>query len=155
MKKIIISIAALIFTAIAYAQSADEITKIINAEEATFGQVCYLTAVHNGLIEDDASEADAMNAWFESNQFINKEITPDTPINFQETCFYFTKMWNIKGNLFYKLSKGNPRYAYKQLKKDGILPAHADPIRKLSGTDLLNIYTVGHLKYVGNMEAAE
>lgn len=154
MKKILIALSALIFATVAYAQSAEEITKIINSEGVTYGQVCYLTAVHNGLVNDDASETDAMNAWFEENQLTNNGSV-DAPINYQDTCFYFAKMWKINGNLFFRLTKGNPRYAYKQLKKDGVLPSSADPSRKLSGIELLNIYTVGHLKYVGNMEAAE
>lgn len=64
-------------------------------------------------------------------------------------------MWNVKGGLLFKLSGKNPRYSYKKFRKDGILPSNADPSKILSGSDLLNIFTQGHLTYVSDMEAAE
>ena len=71
MKKVFISVLCLFFTSLAFSQSADEITKIINAEKATHGQACYLAAVHNQLVPDTATEAEAIKAWFEKNQLKN------------------------------------------------------------------------------------
>lgn len=155
MKKLFIAVISFLITAAIYSQSADSITKLIDTEEVTYGQVCYLTAVHNGLIDEKASETDAMNAWFENNQISNTNAETDTKIKYNDACFYLAKIWKIDGSLLFKLSKGSPRYAYKQFKKDGILPASSDPNHTLSGVDLLNIYTLGHIKYVGTLEAAE
>lgn len=155
MKKLLFTIVSLFISSVLFAQSADEITKIINSEKATYGQTCYLTAVYQNLVKENATETDAMNSWFEENQLQKKAVSPDTEITYQDACYYFAKMWNINGSLFFRITKGSPRYAYKQLKKDGVIPSNADPTQIPSGTDLLNIYTSGHLIYVSEMEAAE
>lgn len=155
MKKVFISVLCLFFTSLAFSQSADEITKIINAEKATHGQACYLAAVHNQLVPDTATEAEAIKAWVEKNQLKSNIEDPETFITYQDACFYFARMWNVKGGLLFKLSGKNPRYSYKKFRKDGILPSNADPSKIPSGTDLLNIFTQGHLTYISDMEAAE
>ena len=62
MKRIFSLLLVLFIGGFAFAQSADVVTEILGAEEATYGQVCYLSAIHQGLISDDASYEDAVNA---------------------------------------------------------------------------------------------
>ena len=52
----------------AFAQSADVVTDILGAEEATYGQVCYLSAIHQGLISEDASYEEAVEALLNRGQ---------------------------------------------------------------------------------------
>ena len=154
MKKLLISLAVMLLAAVLSAQSADEITKILLEEQATYGEVCYLVALNNGLVPDSSSETDALNAMFEQGQLISN-VTPDTKINYEQTAFYLCKMWKIKGSLLFRLSKGSAHYAYRQLKKDGVLPEAADPTKIPSGTDILNCYTYGQLTYVAELGAIE
>ena len=62
MKKIVTLVLALFLCLSVYAQSADVITDILESEEITFGQVCYLTAVQMNIIEDSTSYEDAVTA---------------------------------------------------------------------------------------------
>ena len=47
----------------------------------------------------------------------------------------------MKGGLFYKLTKA-PRYAFKELKALGFLDKEADPWKKISGQDAVNLFNV-------------
>ena len=69
MKKIVSLLFALFLVLSAYAQSADVITDILETEEITFGQVCYLTAVQMNIVEDSASYEDAVTALYERDIF--------------------------------------------------------------------------------------
>lgn len=129
-----------------FSQTAEFITNFLQAKEATFGQVCYLSAVCQELVPDTANETEAFNAVFEQG-VIPKGKTPEDKINYLQASHIFSKIWNIKGGLFFRITKGNPRYAYKQFKTDRIIPASADPSLIPAGTDILNMYTVGEKLY--------
>lgn len=150
MKKILPTILCILLSSVLYAQSADVVTEILNTKRVTFGQVCYLSAVQQELIEDDATYADAINALYENKQIPMAEYE-DTIVPLANLSFIYAQMWNVKGGLMYRLFHGAPRYAFKQLKADGILPANANPDSIPSGAEALNIYTACSIKY-GNME---
>lgn len=150
MKKLLPTILFILFSSFLYAQSADVITEILNTDQVTFGQVCYLSAVQQGFIEDDASYSDAINALYEKKQIPMVQYE-DTIVPLVNLSFIYTQMWNVKGGLMYRIFHGAPRYAFKQLKADGILSVNANPNSLISGKDALNIYTECSIKY-GNME---
>ena len=54
MRKVLSILIILFIGGFAFAQSAEVVTDILNSDEVTYGQVCYLSAVHQGLISDDA-----------------------------------------------------------------------------------------------------
>ena len=56
-------------------------------------------------------------------------------------------MFNIKGGLMFRLTKGSPRYAFKQMKSDGVISQNYDPSLILSGREALNIYTSCNMLY--------
>ena len=82
MKKIISLVFALFLGLSVYAQSADVITDILETEEITFGQVCYLTAVQMKVIDDSASYDDAITALYEHGME-SKMATASTSVNKQ------------------------------------------------------------------------
>ena len=129
-----------------YAQSSEVITEILNTPVATFGQVCYLSAVHQNLIDDNASYDDAVSALYQNDQ-IPQIIDVEENIPLIEAAFIYSFMWNIKGGLMYRLTKGSPRYVFKQFQTDGIIPSEAEPSSSLSGAAALSLYTSCLRKY--------
>ena len=146
MKKILLFLTSLFIMTCAFSQSADFITKMLATEKATFGQVCYLSAVCQGLVNEKASETDSFNAIFEQG-VITENNKPEDFVTYKQAAAIFSKIWKIDGGLFFRLTKGNARYAYKQLKNDNIIPGNADPSMIPAGTDILNMFTLGDKKY--------
>ena len=146
MKKIISLIFALFLVLSAYAQSADIITEILETDEVTFGQVCYLTAVQMKIADDSASYEDAVNALYE-NGYIPVVEDYDAPVPAVDLAYLYSKLWNIKGGLMYRLTKGAPRYAFRQFQADGIVGSDMDPSAFVSGEKALSIYTSCISKY--------
>ena len=146
MKKIISLVFALFLVLSAYAQSADVITDILDTEEVTFGQVGYLTAVQMKLIEEDASYEDALSVLYEKG-YIPSIEDEDSPIPAVDVVYLYSKLWTIKGGLLFRLTKGSPRYAFRQFQSDGIISTDLDPSAYISGVKALSIYTACVNKY--------
>lgn len=151
MKKIFLVFISLFFSGMIFAQSADFVTELIATKQATYGQICYLSAVYQGLVDDSASQVDAINAAFEEGS-VDKSLNADSVITYEDAAKVFCKFWNIKGGLFYRISNGNKRYAFKQLKRDGVISQNIDPSMVPSGVDILNLYTLGDIKYPTTQE---
>ena len=123
-----------------YAQSADVITQILETEEVTYGQICYLSAVRQNLISEDDSFDKAVSVIEDSAQ-LNRVLGTDYKIDVQATAHLFMQIWpDEKGGLLYRIT-GSPRYAYKHLKALNIIPDSYDPHSNLSGFQALNILT--------------
>ena len=131
-----------------YAQSADVITDILETEEITFGQVCYLTAVQMNIIDDSVSYEGAVTALYEHG-YIPEVEDFDAPVPAVDLAYLYSKLWNIKGGLMYRLTKGSPRYAFQQFKIDGIIPRDENPTKKVSGQDVLNVFSQCEYIYGG------
>lgn len=147
MKRIISFLVVLFVGTMVFAQSADVVTEILGAEEATYGQVCYLSAIHQGLISEDATYEDAVSVLYSKGQ-IPESVGAYDSVYLANLAFIFVQIWpDIKGGLFFNLTKGSPRYAFKKLKSDGIIPDDSDPNQIVSGRDALNILTSCMIEY--------
>ena len=146
--KRILSVLFILFTAgIAFAQSADVVTDILGSDEATYGQVCYLSAIHQGLISEEASYEDAVDALLTKGQ-IPENVGAYDSVYMANLAFIYIQIWpDIKGGLMFTLTKGSPRYAFKKLKSDGIVPDDTDPNSIVSGAEALNILTACMMEY--------
>lgn len=146
--KRILSVLFILFTAgIAFAQSADVVTDILGSDEATYGQVCYLSAIHQGLISEEASYEDAVDALLTKGQ-IPENVGAYDSVYMANLAFIYIQIWpDIKGGLMFTLTKGSPRYAFKKLKSDGIVPDDTDPNSIVSGAEALNILTSCMMEY--------
>lgn len=149
MKERFLFCAALLVCGLAYAQSADFVTNLLQTPKATFGQVCYLTAVYRGLIDENASAEDAVNV-LKSRAEVSEKTESESVADYADASRLFSKIWNVKGHLLFTLTKGSKRYAFKKFQKDGVVPAHADPQAFPSGVDILNIFTAGNEKYAAS-----
>ncbi len=140
MKKILTLLLVLFLGVSVYSQSSDVITDILESETATFGQVCYLVAVQNQLVNENASYEKAVQVMFD-NEYIPYLEDANAPIPLIDIAYVYSKLWPIKGGLMYRLTKGSPRYAFKQFQSDGILSAEMQPSKYVSGAKALSIYT--------------
>lgn len=146
MKKMLSVLFMLSLFLAAYAQSADVITEMLEAEEATFGQVSYIAAVQMKLINENDSYETAVQKLYD-NQVIPSVEDASAPIPVVDAVYIYSKLWDIKGGLLFRLTKGSPRYAFKQFKSDGIIDSDLDPAAHISGAAALSLYTSCVNKY--------
>lgn len=146
MKKILSILFVLFIAGSVYAQSNEVITEVLKAEEVSFGQVCYLSAVYQGLVQEDASYEDSIKALYNAKQIpaISYETDSVAMVNL---AFIYAQMWNIKGGIMYRATNGSPRYAFKQMKADGVIAEYIAPSHIVSGYEALSIFTACNFKY--------
>ena len=146
MKKIFLFFFGLFISLSAYSQSQDVITEILESSEATFGQVCYISAVMQSLVTEDTTYDEAIQAVYQNGQL--PTITESAqPIPLIDAAYLFSFMWNIKGGLMYKITNGSPRYVFKQFQADRILPNDAEPKQLVSGIEIMRMFTSCEKKY--------
>ncbi|MCR4742498.1 MAG: hypothetical protein K5866_06490 [Treponema sp.] len=146
MKKLLSVLFILFLVGSAYGQSSKVISQILEEDEITFGQLCYLSTVYQGLADENVTFKDAINVLYERGQipYAAYETNGVALINL---AFVYSQIWDIKGGMMYKITHGSPRYALRQLKSDGIIPARYDPHKMVSGSEALDIFTACSLKY--------
>jgi hypothetical protein len=150
MKRIITILVILFAGTLAFAQSADVVTDILESDEATYGQVCYLSAIHQGLISEDADYEEAVEVLYNRGQ-IPENVSAYDSVFMANLAFIYVQIWpNIKGGLMFALTNGSPRYAFKKLKSDGVIPDSTDPKQIVTGREALNILTTCMLEYGTN-----
>lgn len=152
MKKIVSLLICIFIASSIYAQSADVITKILKSDEACYGEICYLSAVRQNLISENATYQEAIDVLYSDGQ-IPVHVSVDDPVYLINLSYIFSRLWpDLSGSLMYKLTKGSPRYTFKLLKSDGILNSNADPYDTVSGFEALNILTLCMLEYGSDEE---
>lgn len=141
MKKVLFILVLLISFAGLYAQSADVVTQIINAPKATYGQVCYLSAVHQKLVTEKSSLKNAVEVLYKEGQ-IPSLYDENEAAKLEDIAAIYMKMWpEEKAGLMYRITKGSKRYAYKYLKDMGMIQYSCDADQAVSGREALNILT--------------
>ena len=85
------------------------------------------------IITDDASYDDAVMALYESGVIPFVEEV-DSPVPAVDLAYLYSKLWKIKGGLMYRITKGSPRYAFRQFQTDGIISSTLDPSSVLNLT---------------------
>ncbi len=133
---------------LAFTQSADVITDLLESDKVSFGQVSYLAAVQMNLLDENESYENAVKALVD-NDIIPDLEEADTPIPLVDIAYIYSKLWDVKGGLMYRLTKGSPRYAFRQFQSDGIISSDADPAWLVSGAKALSIFTSCVNKYSG------
>mgnify|MGYP004450996821 FL=1 len=129
------------------AQSAEVVTDILGSPKVTYGQACYLSAVAQDLVKEEASYEDAVVALFDIGQLKTSNMEADNEIRLDELAAVYTRIFNVKGGLMYRITKGSPRYALRLLKADGIVPQNSDPSSVLTGEAALSLFTSCLLQY--------
>lgn len=147
MRKVLSILFVLFIGSFAFAQSADVVTDILNTDEVTYGQICYLSAIHQGLIDESDSYETAVDVLLSTGQ-IPEYVDAESPIYMANLAFIYAQIWpDMKGGLMFRLTKGSPRYAFKQFKTDGVISDKADPSSYVSGSEALNVLTACMMQY--------
>ena len=146
MKKNIICLLFLFIPFLFFSQSNEKLSEILDSSEITYGQICYLSASAQGLIDDNASYSQAIQILFDKGQ-IPELVYENEPIVLANLAYIYAKLWNVKGGLMFRLTKGSPRYAFKQLKADSLIEKNLDPTTILTGQKALSLYTAGAYFY--------
>lgn len=147
MRKFLLSIIVLICGEFIYAQSAEVVTEILNTKAVTYGQVCYLSAVQQGLVSDDATYEQAIKALKISEKKV-KSYDADDKIKLQDLAYIYVRMWpKAKGGIMFFFSGGSPRYSFKLLKNKGIILSYGDPEQHVTGQEALNILTACMMEF--------
>ena len=131
---------------VVFAQSNDKISEILNSEQVTYGDICYISASAQNLISDDASYEDAIQALYDKGQ-IKSMVYKDEKIPLVNIAFVYSQIWEVKGGLMCRLTNNSPRYVFKQLKIDGIIDKAKDPSSYVSGQEALSLYTTCAFHY--------
>jgi len=146
MKKILSILFVLFIAGSVYAQSNEVITEILKTDEVTFGQVCYLSAVYQGFVQEDASYEDSIKALYKMKQIPDLGYENDT-VAMVNLAFIYAQMWKIRGGIMYQMTNGSPRYAFKQMKADGVIAEYIAPSHIVSGYEALSIFTSCNFTY--------
>lgn len=147
VKKILFCLFLMVGLSALYAQSAEVVTEILNTSKVTYGQVCYLSAVHQNLVSENATYEESISAIYNAKQ-IEKEYDASKPVNLEKLAYLYMKMWpKQKGGIMYRLSGGSQRYCFKLLKDYGIITARGDPWQYVSGREALNILTACMMEF--------
>lgn len=124
-----------------FAQNADVVTEILESEKVYFGQISYLTAVRQKLVDDKATYQQALDALKAKGQ-VKPYVTIDQAVTYAEICSLYLKIWpNAKGGFMYRLTNGAPRYAFIYLTEEGLIDSHIEPSDNISGQAALNLLT--------------
>ena len=153
-KKLLCVSLALLCTTLAFTQSSEILSEIIDSEKATCAQISYLPALYESQNQEDsgsaqlgtmsasklekASTAETFNL-LKSESYFDSADEADSQATIARTAFVYMKALGIKGGLFYSLFP-SPRYAFKELKAKGILPSETDPDMKLSGRESIDLF---------------
>lgn len=138
MKKNIFFILFLVFFGILLtAQSADNITKVLDAKTVTFNEVSYFAVAYLGLDKTAASFEDAPEI-LKASVSLPKFKNFDDALRFKEFAYICTRVWNIHNGLNYYIFK-SPRYALRELKGLRFVPPFTDPDAYVNGRDMLYI----------------
>ena len=140
-------------------QSADKVTELLDTEKVTNGQIAYLIGSYKGLFDDDGTSVEIRNkvdiiidpddatsnvdsatfkALSESGYFPKNSKSTDAA-TLGGVSKAFAKMARFRGGVFYRLSYGYEKYAFRELQAKGIIPLDADPTENLSGKEAMGI----------------
>lgn len=140
MKKriLLISLLLLLFAAAVSAQSADAVTKMIEADEATVGDTAYFLAVYLNAVPESSPASAALSALQDSGICL-AGASADDVLTYKVFAGMLMRAWDVKGGLMYSLT-GSDRYALRELQAQGFIPSSVDPMAAVTGYQTLAIF---------------
>lgn len=115
--------------------TAEEIETLMST-----GAVTYAAAARFLLQASDTSIPDNNEAFNYATQqkWLPKKAVGDKTARLDAICLLLMRSFNIKGGLFYSITK-SPHYAYRELVHKRIIQGRTDPAMQVSGEQLLFI----------------
>ncbi len=142
MKKLIIAAFAALLALPACAQSATEISRILEKNATNAIDFSYLVASSAGL---DCTPFEAY-AWCDRFNTFPLTATMNSPATPKAVSHFLMANYQLTGGIMWSLT-GNARYAYKELKSRGFWKQGTDPDTVLSGRDLVRAVRQFYLDY--------
>jgi hypothetical protein len=132
-----------------FAQTADEMDRILDAEEITYSQAARFVLMAANVLPPgaDAFTAARENRWLGGTKA--DTISADSPVSLGELSLLVMKAFNLKGGILYSFFP-TPRYACRELVYLRIIQGKTDPGGRVDGRALLQI--LGRmLTYTGDL----
>lgn len=145
-----ITVALLLIAAAAFGQAAEKIDKILETENATFGQAVYLiqTALNDGADGLDFETAfDRFKS--ENENLIRDSVSAEDVIPIKTYAFLLMKAFDVKGGMMYRIYPC-PRYAYRDLRYLAVIQGKNNPDALMTGSVMLQI-----LGRIGTVQGGE
>ena len=134
--KLIVVLLVLAGAVALFAQTAERIEQIGNEDQISAGSAAYLAAASAGLVNDDASPQQALEALV--NLGFPSGIETSVPARLDQFAFMLMLAHNRPGGLMYSLFPG-PRYAFRELEFQRIIRGGGVPRATLTGTRALRL----------------
>jgi len=119
------------------AQSADNVTKMLDSKTVTFNEVSYFAAAYLDLSQNTVDFDNAASVLQSAVTFPKLKNT-EGALCFKDFAYVCMRVWDIPGSLNYRLFK-SPRYALRELKAMRFVPPFTDPDAYINGRDMLYI----------------
>ncbi len=121
----------------AYASPAQEMDALLATSEVNYGQAARILLIltdnaPQSINEDAAFVEVKTKEWLPSKTQINDSVTMGN------VSMLVMHAFDMKGGFMQRLFPG-PRYSFREMSRNGLLPSPSDPSHKISGADLLNI----------------
>ncbi len=120
---------------IIYAQSNEQIDKIMNSNRVTIEEASLLILSSADLIDSEADSSTALK-YINDKKWYKKDLKGDTPATAGDVSYIFMKAFNLKGGIMYKILPG-PRYAAREMEYRKILDRKTEVSSIMSGEDFL------------------
>jgi hypothetical protein len=119
-----------------FAQSNAFIDKLIDEQEATYGESAFMALASAGLVKPEGAVTDAIAYMTANNWGFVKN--PDEPVTLGDLCYVLMRAYNMTGGLMYALFPG-PRYAAREFEYLELVRRYPVPSRRLSGEEVLQL----------------
>ena len=123
-------------------QTPERIDELLDADSLDRGEAAYIAAASAGVVEADASNDAALDALVERGFSSDRAEEPQVAARLDEFSHMSMLAHDISGGFMYSLFPG-PRYAYRELRHEGVFSRGGDPATQVSGAYALR--TVGRL----------
>jgi len=123
----------------AFAQTAAELDAMLTADTVSAARAARFVLGAADLLPAGLSGDEAERAAYSmasSNGWIN--TASGEAATMKDTAFLIMKAFDLKGGVMYSLF-GNPRYAYREMVYQKLIPGNTDQSMKVSGAKLLLI----------------
>ena len=134
MKKVFLLIFALSSLSL-YAQSNDQIDRLLQEEKTTINTASFLILTSAGIIDENSNTASAVK-YINNKNWYKKGIKGDKVLTAGDASYLFMKAFNINGGIMYKIAP-SPRYALREMKYLDILDRKTETSEIMSGEDFL------------------
>jgi len=132
LRKIVIFVLFLTFSAVLYAQTAVELEAVLESSAVTYAQAASFVLNSADLeFQGSAFEYAVEKGWI-------KKAEQDDPVKLGALSFLLMQVFEIKGGMMYTLFPG-PRYAYRSMINSGFIQGVSDPAMLVNGQRFLLI----------------